>query len=86
MKREEAIINAGLCENYLASFYKEALLTKDISKFNVSVHFVDMTKDKEQVKKVAKELETLRIVGSEVEFIMNDHLNILTFTIYWYYE
>ena len=86
MKREEAIINAGLCETFLASYHKSAYLTKDITTHNVSVHFFDMTLDKEQVKKVAKEMDALRRAESELEFRKNENLNVLTFTIYWDYE
>lgn len=86
MKREEAIINAGMCECYLASYYKAAYLTKDITPHTVSIHFFDMTLDKEQVKKVAKNLDALRRAESNLEFKKNENLKILTFTIYWDYE
>lgn len=86
MKREEAIINAGLCESFLAIYHKEAFLTKDIEPHNVSVHFFDMTLDKEQVKKVAKKMDTLRRAESDLVFREIENLNVLTFTIYWNYE
>ncbi len=86
MKREEAIINAGLCESFLATYYKEAYLTKDITARNVSIHFFDMTLDKNQVKKVAKDLGALRRAESDLVFKENEKLNLLTFTIYWDYE
>lgn len=86
MKREEAIINAGMCECYLATYYKAAYLTKEITARNVSIHFFDMTLDKNQVKKVAKNLDALRRAESELVFKENENLNVFTFTIFWDYE
>ena len=86
MTREKAIINAELCEKYLATYYPQVYLTMDIEPRQCKIHFFTMCHTEKEVIQAAKSLDTLRLVESELEFVKNEKLDCLTFDIYWEYE
>lgn len=86
MTREQAMLNASLCENYLATYEPTAYLTKDIEPHYVSLHYFDLTKTDEEVLAILRKLDYLRLVGTEEKVIRNERINKLTFTIYWEYN
>lgn len=85
MTREQAMLNASLCENYLATYEPTAYLTKDINPHYVSLHYFDPSKTDEEVLAILRKLDYLRVVGTEERVIRNENLNKLTFTIEWEY-
>lgn len=83
MTREEAIMNAALVMNYLATYERQAYLTLDITQHDVRIHYFDMYSTEEEVKRVAKKLEAIRMSGTELEFAPNHNIGQLTFNVYW---
>lgn len=86
MTREQAMLNASECENYLATYEPTAYLTKDINPHYVSLHYFDLSKTDEEVLAILRKLDYLRVVGTEERVIRNENLNKLTFTIDWEYN
>ena len=86
MTREQAILNASACENYLATYEPTAYLTKDIGPYYVSLHYFDMKKTDEEVLAILRRLDYLREAGTTERVIRNKELNQITFTIYWDYD
>lgn len=85
MTREQARLNAQLVENYLAWTQEQAYLSKEINPHTLSIHFFDPTKTKPEVKKIAKSLDTIRTAESEIRFVENEKLGVLTFDVIWEY-
>lgn len=83
MSKEQAILNAAMVMNYLATYERQAYLTMDINPYEVRVHYFKMDATDIEVEEVEKKLEALIIVGTETEFDRNEYLNQLTFNIIW---
>lgn len=83
MTREQAILNAAMLMNYLATYQRQAYLTLDINRHEVRIHYFDMEATDVEVEEVEKKLEALIMAGTEIEFDRNEQINQLTFNIIW---
>lgn len=83
MTREQAIINAAMVMNYLATYEQAAYNTLDITPHEVRIHYFKMDTTDAEVEEVEKKLENLIIAGTEIEFDRNEQINQLTFNILW---
>ncbi len=83
MTREDAIINAEMVMNYLATYQKRAYLTHDITPHEVRIHYFDMYATEEEVERVAKKMEALILIGTEITFDRNEQIGQTTFDIRW---
>lgn len=83
MSKEQAILNAAMVMNYLATYERQAYLTMDINPHEVRIHYFDMDATDEKVEEVEKKLEAFIIAGTETEFDRNEQINQLTFNTKW---
>lgn len=83
MKREDAIINAQMVMNYLAIYERQAYLTLDISRNDVRLHYFDPDSSDDEVEWLAKKLDAIRMVGTELEIVPNNKVGTLTFNVIW---
>lgn len=85
MNRQQANQNLALVLNYLTTFQPESFYTVDITPHEAILHFFDLDKTHEEVYELSVKLNSLRIVGSELELRRNEKLDQTTFDIYWPY-
>lgn len=72
-----------MCQTFLAMYHKHGYITTDIMFDQVRLHYFSMNQTREEVRKTAKELDTIRLAESDIEFIENEKIDQLTFDIVW---
>ena len=78
-------MNGMACVNYLTTYHPMSYVNMDITSCDVFVHFCDYDLTDQEVRAVGDKLDCLRMAGSELEYIGNEMIGQLTFTIRWSY-